>query len=171
MAAVDGKSWGEGCAGGGGAEVRLGVGKSAALVGAEGVDGLAGEVVVLQEGEHCHGHGAAEIGVAQVDFIVAVQIFRQIHQGGPGVRLTVLHGLGDTLPVVFGIGLLLLDFQQTSAGEGGQLPGTPGGVAGFDFPVGAAEIILSRPGVVCNQNCHGATSYSFSNSLATSSSS
>lgn len=46
-------------------QVGLAAAQTAALVGAEGLDGLAGEVEALQEGEHRHGHGAPVVGVVK----------------------------------------------------------------------------------------------------------
>ena len=50
VAAVDGEPLRDGRAGRSAADIALGVGEPAALVRAEGTDGLAGEVVVLEEG-------------------------------------------------------------------------------------------------------------------------
>lgn len=47
-------------------DVRLAAPQAAALVGAEGENGLPREVEALQEGENAHGHGAPVIGVTTV---------------------------------------------------------------------------------------------------------
>ena len=59
VAAVDGEALRDRRAMGSLADVVFGIGKAAALVRAEGVDGLAREVVVLEEGVDRHRHRAA----------------------------------------------------------------------------------------------------------------
>ena len=123
-------------------------------MGAEGVDGLAGEVVVLQEGVHRHGHGAAVVGIAQVNFVIAVQIGRQPHHLRPCLVLPVLPCLSHAGLVVVRVGHLLLDVEPVAAGQLSQHVGHLFRVAYGDAAIAAAEIVLSRTGVVCNQTCH-----------------
>ena len=123
-------------------------------MGAEGADDLAGKVIVLQEGIDRHGHGAAVVGVAQIDAVIARQIFRQTQQLRTDTLLPVGSGLRHAGAVVVGIGVGLTELQQVAAGEGRQLLRHPPGVAHRDAAVGAAEVVLSRTGVVSDQNSH-----------------
>ena len=119
-------------------------------MGAEGADELAGEVVVFQEGIDRHGHGAAVVGIAQIDAVIARQIFRQPQQLRTDTLLPVGSGLCHAGAVVVGIGVGLTKLQQVAAGEGCQLLRHPPGVAHGDAAVGAAEVVLSRTGVISN---------------------
>ena len=100
MAAVDGEALRDRRAMGSLADVVFGIGKAAALVRAEGVDGLAREVVVLEEGVDRHRHRTAIVGVAEVNFIIGVEVIGQIQHRGTGAFLPVLTRLRHTGLVV-----------------------------------------------------------------------
>ena len=100
VAAVDGEALRDRRAMGSLADVVFGIGKAAALVRAEGVDGLAREVVVLEEGVDRHRHRTAIVGVAEVNFIIGVEVIGQIQHRGTGVFLPVLTRLRHTGLVV-----------------------------------------------------------------------
>ena len=53
-------------------------GKAAALMRAEGVYRLAGKIITFKERVHRHRHRAPIVGVAEVNLVVGVQIFRQV---------------------------------------------------------------------------------------------
>ena len=134
--------------------ILLRAGKAAALVGAEGMDGLARQIIAFKKRVDCHGHGAAVVGIAQVYLVVGIQIFGHIQHLRPGVGPQVRLGFGGAGVIVIGIGPCLFNFIKRTAGDVGQHFCCPFRVAGRNAPVGAAKIILSRPGVKRDQNCH-----------------
>ena len=58
--------------------VLYGMGKAASFVRAEGVNRLAGEIIVLEEGVDRHRHCSPIVGVTQINLIVGIQIIGQI---------------------------------------------------------------------------------------------
>ena len=135
-------------------DIRFAPAHPAPLVGAEGVDGLAGEVVMLEESEDRHRHRPPVVGIAEVDFIIPVQRLRPGLQFRPGVRLLVLLGLGDAGVIIGGVRVLHLDFEEGGTGEPVDGPGGQLGVAdgdGFQLP---AEVVFIRPGKIGDQCSH-----------------
>ena len=63
-----------GCAGAAVLQVSRCLGKATAFIGAQGYDLLAGQVIMLQEGEHAHGSGAAPAGEADEKDVILADI-------------------------------------------------------------------------------------------------
>ena len=77
LTALDLQSRGDDGAGADPGDLGQAVSEAAALVGAEGNDGLAGQVVMLQEGEHAHRRSTAPAGEAHEDGIIAGNILQK----------------------------------------------------------------------------------------------
>ena len=123
-------------------------------MGAEGEDGLAGEIEPFQKGKDAHGHGAPVVGVAQVDGVVGVQRLRAGLQGGAGVPPLVILGLLDAFVVVVGVGLHGLQLEEVGPCEGLEPPGHRFGVAHRQGLDGAADVVFPPAGVVDDELCH-----------------
>lgn len=137
-------------------ERALAAAETAALVGHDGKDLLAGEVQPLELRQHCHGEGAPPTGAAHKDVVVGadvVQIALQLRAGlGAQLRLRLL-GTGH---VVFGILLHGLDLEEVAADGLLNEFRHDLGVALFQLADRAVPVVLSLAGVVDDEIlCHG----------------
>ena len=112
---MDGKPLANLCALGRALNVPHGVRQPAALMGAEGVDSLAAEVVVLQKCVDRHRHRAPVVRIAEVNLVVSVEIGGQIQNLRAGFLLQVGLRFGDTGLVILGVRLCLLNFIEPAA--------------------------------------------------------
>ena len=84
---------------------------------AEGVYRLAGKIITFKERIHRHRHRAPIVGVAEVNLVVGVQIFRQVQNLRARLFLQVGLRLGNAGLVVFGVRPRLLYLEKLAAGQ------------------------------------------------------
>ena len=96
-------------------DVRLTAAHTAALVGAEWFDGLAGEIEMLQESKYAHWHCSPIVGITKIDCIVSLQTLRVCFQLRAGISPLVILSLGNAGVIVVGIRLNWNNLKQFSA--------------------------------------------------------
>lgn len=132
-------------------DVALGVGKSAALMGTKRVNGLSAKVIVFKKCIDRHRHGAPIVRIAEIYFIVSVQILgaRSAPPGGPFFP-QIGFCLGGAGVIIVGIGLRLFYFVKLAFGHFGEYFGGFFGVSDRNSAMNSAKIIFSRTGVKSN---------------------
>lgn len=111
----EGHPFGDGGAGAGLPEVFQAVAETAALMGGERDDGLAAEVVRLQEGQHAHRHRAAPAGPSDEDDIIGIRVDVGL-EGRAGAAFQLLLGDGADGFIRIGIRGVALDPEEIGPG-------------------------------------------------------
>ena len=77
----------------------------------KGLDGLAGKIAFLQQGEYRHRHGAPVVGIPQVNGLILFQVFWIGDKLRSGIPFLVVFCMTDTLRVVVRVGNYRLNLK------------------------------------------------------------
>ena len=130
-------------------------------MGAKRMNGLAAEVIMFKKCVDRHRHRTPIVRIAEINFIVGIQIIGQVQYLRASFFLQISFRLGNAGLIVVGIRLCLLDSVELTVGKLCQHTGCFFGVSNRNSTVRTAEIVFSRTGVKCNQGCHVKSPFPF----------
>ena len=153
--AENGKAFSDDGTGTGIGKILNGVGKPAALAGAQGKNSFAGQVVMLQERQKAHGQGAAPAGETDKNSVIPGYIPDIALDGRTGIGLGLLGGLHAAGAVILGIGFYCIHFKQIPVhGFCYKFSGI-GSISFGDTANSAGEEVFTLAGIVNDQTpCH-----------------